>query len=76
MEILTPKLHLTSKICQIEQSNLSAACTGDCLASVILLDDEQFNLIPLSTILFQDFKIISTCFESGKEALAFYQASL
>jgi len=36
------------------------------------LDDEPFNLIPLSAILFQEFSIKSKCFESGGEALVFY----
>jgi hypothetical protein len=47
-------------------------CTPDCEITIILLDDEQFNLIPLSAMIFQDFNIKSKCFEYGKEALAFY----
>jgi CheY-like chemotaxis protein len=39
---------------------------------VILVDDELFNLIPLSTMLSELHKIKSVSFSNGKEALSAY----
>lgn len=64
------KLHCVSF--EEDQNENFADCTNDCEATVILVDDEPFNLIPLQELLLINYKIKSKPFENGWEALAFY----
>ena len=68
------KLHCVSF--EEDQNESLSDCTDKCEATVILVDDEPFNLIPLVELLKTNYQIISRSFENGWEALAFYQASL
>lgn len=51
-------------------------CTDFCLPTVMLVDDNPFNLIPLEGILNQNLGISSVSFENGFDAISCFQRRL
>ncbi len=55
---------------------MSVQCTELCKATILLVDDTAFNLIPLDGMLQQTFGITSVQFTSGFEAISCFQKKL
>jgi CheY-like chemotaxis protein len=53
-------------------AKVTQECSAICSATVLLVDDNPFNLVPLEHMLRDTFKIESVSFESAKEALDCY----
>ncbi len=53
------------------QLNLSV-CSNLCLETVILIDDNDYNLIPLKAMIQDKFRIKCTLFDNGFETVQCY----